>query len=69
MSRVTINDIARQAGVSKGAVSYALNGRPGVSEKTRTKILDVASELGWAPNRTARMLSGSHCEAGSLPAG
>lgn len=66
MSRVTINDIARRAGVSKGAVSYALNGRPGVSEQTRTKILDVARDLGWAPNRTARMLSGSRTETFGL---
>ena len=62
MNRVTINDIARRAGVSKGAVSYALNGRPGVSKETRSKILDVAHELGWVPNRTARMLSGSRTE-------
>ena len=66
MHRVTINDIARRAGVSKGAVSYALNGRPGVSEETRHKILDVAHELGWAPNRTARMLSGSRTETFGL---
>lgn len=66
MSRVTINDIARRAGVSKGAVSYALNGRPGVSEETRTKILEVAHKLGWAPNRTARMLSGSRTETFGL---
>lgn len=66
MNRVTINDIARRAGVSKGAVSYALNGRPGVSDETRTKILDVAQELGWAPNRTARMLSGSRTETFGL---
>lgn len=66
MNRVTINDIARRAGVSKGAVSYALNGRPGVSEVTRTKILEVARELGWAPNRTARMLSGSRTETFGL---
>jgi DNA-binding LacI/PurR family transcriptional regulator len=64
--RVTINDIARRAGVSKGAVSYALNGRPGVSEETRHKILEVAGELGWAPNRTARMLSGSRTETFGL---
>lgn len=66
MNRVTINDIARRAGVSKGAVSYALNGRPGVSELTRSKILEVAHELGWAPNRAARMLSGSRTETFGL---
>ena len=66
MSRVTINDIARRAGVSKGAVSYALNGRPGVSASTRERILLVANELGWAPNRTARMLSGSRTDTFGL---
>ena len=66
MPRITINEIARRTGVSKGAVSYALNGRPGVSEQTRHKILDVAQELGWAPNRTARMLSGSRTETFGL---
>ena len=66
MNRVTINDIAQRAGVSKGAVSYALNGRPGVSAQTRDKILEVAHELGWAPSRTARMLSGSRTETFGL---
>lgn len=66
MPRVTINDIARQAGVSKGAVSYALNGRPGVSAATRSRILAVAGELGWAPNRTARLLSGSRTDTFGL---
>jgi DNA-binding LacI/PurR family transcriptional regulator len=64
--RVTINEIARRSGVSKGAVSYALNGRPGVSPKTRARILDVARELGWAPNRTARLLSGSRTDTVGL---
>lgn len=66
MARITINEIARRCGVSKGAVSYALNGRPGVSEETRERILKVARELGWAPNWTARMLSGSRTEAFGL---
>ncbi|WP_375423840.1 LacI family DNA-binding transcriptional regulator [uncultured Friedmanniella sp.] len=63
---MTINDIARFSGVSKGAVSYALNGRPGVSDATRARILDVADQLGWAPNRTARLLSGSRTDTFGL---
>lgn len=66
MSRVTINEIAAMSGVSKGAVSYALNGRPGVSDATRERILRVARDLGWAPNRTARMLSGSRTDTFGL---
>jgi DNA-binding LacI/PurR family transcriptional regulator len=43
--------------VSKGAVSYALNGRPGVSDATRQRILSVAAEFGWQPSSAARALS------------
>jgi DNA-binding LacI/PurR family transcriptional regulator len=55
--RPTIADVARHAGVSKGAVSFALNGRDGVSSETRARILEVAGELGWQPNHRARSLS------------
>jgi DNA-binding LacI/PurR family transcriptional regulator len=64
--RVTIRDIAQRAGVSKGAVSYALNGRPGVSEDTRDRILAIADELGWYPNRAARALSAARADACGL---
>ena len=64
--RVTISDIAARAGVSKGAVSYALNGRPGVSEETRERILEIARELGWYPNRAARALSVERADACGL---
>ncbi|MFC3996807.1 LacI family DNA-binding transcriptional regulator [Nocardiopsis sediminis] len=57
MRRPTIVDIAKTAGVSKGAVSCALNGRPGVSESTRSRILEIAGRLGWAPSSAARALS------------
>ena len=57
MRRPTISDVARRAGVSKGAVSFALNGRDGVSEQTRTRILAAAAELGWQPSVRARSLS------------
>ncbi|MCR6490206.1 LacI family transcriptional regulator [Amycolatopsis sp. OK19-0408] len=63
MKRPTITDIAREAGVSKGAVSYALNGRPGVSEATRRRITEIARSLGWSPSNTARALSGGRTGA------
>lgn len=55
--RPTIADIAEAAGVSKGAVSYALNGKAGVSEQTRTRILEIAARMGWHPSSAARALS------------
>ncbi|KIR62213.1 LacI family transcriptional regulator [Micromonospora haikouensis] len=58
-SRPTITDVAKAAGVSKGAVSFALNGRPGVAEETRARILAVAASLGWTPSHRARALSAS----------
>ncbi|MEU7298448.1 LacI family DNA-binding transcriptional regulator [Streptomyces exfoliatus] len=56
--RVTINDVAARAGVSKGAVSMAFNNRPGVSAATRERIFEVARQLGWTPHQTARSLAG-----------
>lgn len=57
MKRPTIADIARAAGVSKGAVSYALNGKAGVSAQTRERILEIAARMGWHPSSAARALS------------
>lgn len=54
--RPTITDVAHRAGVSKGAVSFALNDRPGVSASTKQRILSAATELGWRPNLRARAL-------------
>jgi LacI family transcriptional regulator, repressor for deo operon, udp, cdd, tsx, nupC, and nupG len=54
--RPTIDDVARRAGVSSAAVSFAMNGRRGVGEATRTRILEAAAELGWSPNAPARAL-------------
>jgi DNA-binding LacI/PurR family transcriptional regulator len=61
--RPTIADIAREAGVSKGAVSYALNGQPGVSAATRERILAIADQLGFQPSLAARALSGASAGA------
>ncbi|MFI9234905.1 LacI family DNA-binding transcriptional regulator [Streptomyces sp. NPDC053079] len=56
--RPTMKDIARRAGVSLSAVSFALNDRPGVSAATRARVRRVAEQLGWQPSAAARALSG-----------
>ncbi len=57
MKRPTIADIAQRAGVTKAAVSFALNGQPGVSAATRERIVAIAAEAGFQPSSAARALS------------
>ena len=57
MKRPTITDIAQRAGVTKAAVSFALNGQPGVSAATRERILAIAEEIGFQPSSAARALT------------
>jgi len=66
MERVTIDDLAARLGLSRASVSYALNGRPGVAEETRTRVLELADELGWQPSVSARSLSRSRADAVGL---
>src|SRR3954454_1075498 len=64
--RPTIDDVAARAGVSSAAVSFAVNGRPGVGEDTRARILAAAEELGWRPSASARALTGARVRAVGL---
>ncbi len=64
--RVTMGDIADRLGISKAAVSYALNGQPGVAADTREKVLALAQELGWHASSSARALSGARTNAVGL---
>ncbi|WP_349307425.1 LacI family DNA-binding transcriptional regulator [Rhodococcus sp. IEGM 1307] len=52
---VSLNDVARAAGVSKSVASRALNGdvNARIREDTRTRILEIAEQLGYVPNRRA----------------
>lgn len=61
--RSTISDVARAAGVSRGAVSLALNGRPGVAHETRDRIRRAAAEIDFRPNPAARALAGARVGA------
>ena len=54
---VTIADIAASAGVSKAAVSYALNTPDRLAEATVQRIREAADRLGYAPNPVARSMS------------
>lgn len=56
---VTLQQVADRAQVSRSAASFALSGRPGVSESTRSRVLAIAAELGYSPNRTAQNLRSS----------
>lgn len=45
--KVTLDDVAREAGVSKAAASKALNGRTDVSASARQRVLDACAALGY----------------------
>ncbi len=55
----TINDVAREAGVSKRTVSRVLNGSGSVGEKTRAEIQEVIARLNFSPDKQARGLASS----------
>ncbi|OCL25739.1 LacI family transcriptional regulator [Orenia metallireducens] len=57
MSKVTIYDVAKVAGVGVGTVSRVLNASDNVSDKTRQKVLKVMEELNYRPNAMARGLA------------
>jgi len=57
MAKVTISDIAKRAGVSKTAVSFAFNDPSRLPEETVQRILAIADELGYMPNPVARSLT------------
>lgn len=54
--RVTITQVAEQAGVSAMTVSNVLNGKPGASEETRRRVQEVAERLGYQSSFAARSL-------------
>lgn len=57
IARPRIADVAREAGVSKSAVSFAFNQPERLRPETAQRIRDVAARLGYRPHPVARMLS------------
>src|SRR5690625_7239601 len=57
--KVTIGDVARHAGVSKGTVSLAYSGKRPVSPETRRRVFAAAEQLKWTASQRARALATS----------
>jgi DNA-binding LacI/PurR family transcriptional regulator len=72
-ARVSIRDVAREAGVSVTTVSHALNGKGRLNPDTRRRVREVADRLGYRPNPAARSLvsgrTGLIAAVPSLPPG
>lgn len=54
--RVTIRDVASEAGVSIATVSRVLSGTPGAGEAVRSRVLRIAADLGYRGDSVARSL-------------
>ena len=57
MSKPTMDDVARHAGVSRALVSLALRGSDRVSARSRRAVERAAADLGYRPNLNARNLA------------
>jgi LacI family transcriptional regulator len=54
--RVTIEDVAREAGVSRQTVSRAINNKAEISADTLNRVLEAVDKLGYRPSRMAQGL-------------
>ena len=57
--KVTIYDVAREAGLSIATVSRVINGKGGVTPKSERKIRDAIAKLGYLPDASAQGLASS----------
>ncbi len=60
---MTITEIAKLANVSKSSVSLVLNNKPGVSAKTRAKVLGIMKKYRYHPNQIAQSLAGGETKS------
>lgn len=54
MKRITIEDVARAAGVSRQTVSRAMNDKGEISPETKERVMRAVQQLGYRPNRLAQ---------------
>ncbi len=54
---ITLEEVAKLAGVSRSTASRVANGQPGVSPETRERVLRIIREHNYQPNPSARSLA------------
>lgn len=59
---MTLEDLAREIGVSRSLVSIAFTGNGRIAPQTRERILQSAQEMGFSPNPHARRLASGRCQ-------
>lgn len=61
MGKITIDQISKRTGLSRGTVSRALNDRPDIREGTKQRVLAECKKLNYVPSRVARSLATGRC--------
>jgi LacI family transcriptional regulator len=62
VAELTLEDIAKTAGVSRSTVSRVINDHPNVREDVRKRVLAVIEKTGYHPNAAARTLAGNRSQ-------
>ena len=57
MPKVTIDDISRETGLSRGTISRALNDRSDISDATKQRVMAACAKLHYTPSFAARSLA------------
>ncbi len=60
MPSLTLEDIAKQTGVSRSTVSRVINNQPNVRDDVRKRVMDVIQKTGFHPHAAARALASQH---------
>lgn len=64
---LTLEEVAKLAGVSRSTASRVINDHPGVRPEVRERVWQIIRQYGYEPNLAARALASHRSEAASSP--